>query len=286
MTIRIVTDSTCDLPQATIDHYGITVLPLHINFAGESLLDGVEVSKAEFYERLPACHPAPTTSAPGAAVFERTYMDLAQGGASEILSIHISATLSAVTDVARVAAAEHQGVPVHVIDSGQLGFGVGLVVDAAARAIADGLGLSDVLGRIEDRIRHTHVFAALDTLEYLKRSGRMNGVLAGLGSILQIKPILRMHGGKAVAERVRTRGRALHRLLEILQGLGPIEQAALIHANALERAESFLALARPWLPTGPIPRVEITPTIGAHGGPGVVGLAVVTAGKASSGGQS
>lgn len=279
MILRIVTDSTCDLPQATIDRYGITVLPLHINFGRQSMLDGIEITRAEFYERLPECDPAPTTAAPGAEVFKRTYEKLERAGATEILSIHISAGLSAVTDVARIAAEEYHGVPVTVVDSQQLSMGVGFVVEAAAQAAAEGLPLGEVLARIEERIRRTHVFAALDTLEYLKRSGRMNGVIAGIGSLLQIKPILHMTRGKASAERVRTGTRAMARLVEILQQVGPVEQAVLLHAHAPDRAELLRGQARPWLPDEPLPSVEITPILGAHLGPGTVGLAVVSAKK-------
>jgi len=277
VSIRIVTDSTCDLPQATIDRYGITVLPLHINFGQESVLDGVEISRAEFYARLPSTNPAPTTAAPGVDLFKQVYQKLAQAGATEILSIHISATLSAVTDVARVAAKDYLRVPVTVVDAQQLSGGVGFVVEAAAEAVAEGLTLQGVLARIAERIRRTHVFAALDTLEYLKRSGRMNGVIAGIGSLLQLKPILRMHQGKAGAERVRTSTRAMARLVEILQEVGPVTQAVLLHAHAPERAAQLYALARPWLPAGELLSVEITPVLGAHLGPGAVGLAVVSA---------
>ncbi len=279
MSIRIVTDSTCDLPQATIDRYGITVLPLHINFGQESVLDGVEISRAEFYARLPSTNPAPTTAAPGVDLFKQVYQKLAQAGATEILSIHISATLSAVTDVARVAAKDYRRVPVTVVDAQQLSGGVGFVVEAAAEAVAEGLTLQGVLARIAERIRRTHVFAALDTLEYLKRSGRMNGVIAGIGSLLQLKPILRMHQGKAGAERVRTSSRAMARLVEILQEVGPVTEAVLLHAHAPERAAQLYALARPWLPAGELLSVEITPVLGAHLGPGAVGLAVVSARK-------
>jgi len=275
VSIRIVTDSTCDLPPATIDRYGITVLPLHIHFGRESFRDGVEMSRAEFYARLPDANPAPTTAAPGADLFKQAYDKLAYSGATEILSIHISATLSAVTDVARVAAQDYRRVPVTVVDAQQLSGGVGFVVEAAAQAAAEGLALPGVLARIAERIQRTHVFAALDTLEYLRRSGRMNGVIAGLGSLLQLKPILRMHQGKAGAERVRTSTRALARLVEILQEVGPVAQAMLLHAHAPERAAQLYALARPWLPEGELPSVEITPVIGAHIGPGTVGLAVV-----------
>ena len=284
MAVRIVTDSTCDLPQATLERYGITVLPLHIHFGQQSLLDGVEITHAEFYARLPGSHPAPTTAAPSMDVFRRAYAELERSGATGILSIHVSASLSAVIDVARGAAREYQGVPVTVVDSGQLGRGVGFAVEAAAQAAAEGLEMPEVLAQVEKRIQHTHVFAALDTLEYLKRSGRMNGVLAGLGSLLQFKPILRMHCGKATAERVRTRTRATARLVEILRQIGPVEQAVLLHTAAVDRARELETLARPWLPPEPLSAVEITPVIGAHVGPGVVGLAVVTAPEKPHGG--
>jgi DegV family protein with EDD domain len=277
IAIRIVTDSTCDLPQATIDRYGIIVLPLHINLGRQSVMDGVEITRAEFYERLPNYNPAPTTAAPGVDVFKQAYDKLARAGATDILSIHISASLSAVTEVARVAAKEYQSIPVTVVDSQQVSMGVGFVVAAAAEAATDGQPLCDVLARIERRIQRTHVFAALDTLEYLKRSGRMNGVIVGLGSLLQLKPILRMHQGKATAERVRTSVRAMARLVEILQQVGPVEQAVLLHAHAPARAEQLHAQAQPWLPAGPLSSVQITPVIGAHIGPGTVGLAVVSA---------
>ena len=279
MAIRIVTDSTCDLPQETIDRYGITVLPVHINFGRQSVLDGVEITRAEFYERLPNSSPAPTTAAPGVAVFKQAYERLAHAGATEILSIHISASLSAITDVAHVAAQEYRERPVTVVDSQQLGIGVGFVVEAAAQAVAEGLPIREVLARIEDRIQRTHVFAALDTLEYLRRSGRMNGVMAGLGSLLRIKPILHMTRGKASVQRVRTGTRAMARLVEILQEVGPVEHAVLIHTHAADRARLLHDQARPWLPAGPLPSVEITPVIGAHIGPGAVGMAVVSANR-------
>lgn len=283
MSIRVVTDSTCDLPQATVDRYGITVLPLHINFGAQSSLDGVEITRAEFYERLPRFNPAPTTAAPGLDAFQQAYQRLEDAGATGIVSIHISASLSAVSDVARMAAQEYRGVPVTVIDSQQLSMGVGFVVEAAAQAAAEGLPLADVLARIDTRIQRTHVFAAIDTLEYLKRSGRMNGVIAGLGSLLQLKPILHMHRGKASAERVRTSARAMARLVEILQTVGPVEQAVLLHAHAPERAAQLQTQARAWLPAGPLPSIEITPVLGAHLGPGAVGLAVVSAQKTTEG---
>ena len=277
MAIQIVTDSTCDLPEAIIAEYGITVVPLYINFGDQSYLDGVELSRQEFYERLPECEPPPTTAAPGSELFRQTYERLAGEGATEVLSIHISISLSAVVDVARLGAKETEAVPVTVFDSRQLSLGTGFLVLAAAKAAAEARPMGEILALLEEQISRSHVFAALDTLEFLRRSGRMSRVMAGLGSVLQIKPLLRMYDGNPTAERVRTRSRATQRLISLLSELVPLEQVALVHTHAPDRAEELRQRVQHLLPEGEVPSVDITPVIGAHIGPGAVGFACVTA---------
>jgi len=279
MTIRIVTDSTCDLPEAVVTEHGITIVPLYINFGDQSYLDGFELSRQEFYERLPDCDPPPTTAAPGTEMFRQAYEGLAGEGATEVLSIHISVSLSAVVDVARLAAQETDAVPVTVLDSGQLSLGTGFLVLAAAKAAAEGRSMGDIILMLEEQALRTHVFAALDTLEFLRRSGRMSRVMAGLGSVLRIKPLLRMYDGKPTAERVRTRDRATKRLISLLSDLVPLERVALVHTHAPDRAEDLRQRVQHLLPEGEIPSVDITPVIGAHIGPGAVGFACVTARK-------
>jgi DegV family protein with EDD domain len=277
MTIRIVTDSTCDLPQALIARYGITVVPLYINMGGQSYLDGVELSREEFYRRLPECDPAPTTAVPGTEAFGRAYEALAKEGATEVLSMHISISLSAVVDVARLAARETDAVPVTVFDSGQLSLGTGFALLAAARAAEEGKMVSQIMALLHEQMSRTHVFAALDTLEFLRRSGRMNSVMSGLGTVLQIKPLLKMHDGTAMAERVRTRSRATSRLVALLRNLAPLEQVALVHTHAPHRAEALRERVRDLLPEGEVLSVDITPVIGAHIGPNAAGFACITA---------
>jgi len=277
MTIKIVTDSTCDLPQAIVAEYGITVVPLYINFGDQSYGDGVELSRQEFYERLPDCDPPPTTAAPGTEMFRQTYERLADEGATEVLSIHISISLSAVVDVARVAAKDTGAVPVTVFDSRQLSLGTGFLVLAAAKAAAEGRSIDEIIPLLEEQASRTHVFAALDTLEFLRRSGRMSRVMAGLGSVLQIKPLLNMYDGNPTAERVRTRDRATKRLISLLSDLVPLERVALVHTHAPDRAEELRQRVRHLLPEGEIPSVDITPVIGAHIGPGAAGFACVAA---------
>ena len=279
MTIRIVTDSTCDLPEATVAQYGMTVVPLYINVGDQSYLDGVELSRQEFYRRLPDYETPPTTAAPGPGVFRQTYERLADEGATGVLSIHISISLSATVDVARLGAKETDAVPVTVFDSGQLSLGTGFLVLTAAKAAAEGRSMDEIISLLEEQVSRTHVFAALDTLEFLRRSGRMSRVMAGLGSVLQIKPLLKMYDGEPTAERVRTRKRATGRVISLLSDLVPLEQVALVHTHASDRAEDLRQRVQHLLPEGETLSVDITPVIGAHIGPGAVGFACVTARK-------
>ncbi len=278
MTTRIVTDSTCDLPGSLVEQYRITVIPLYIHMDGQGYLDGVDITRQAFYERLPGCSAPPTTAAPGPEAFTQVYRRLAADGADEVLSIHISPTLSAILDVAMSAAAQIREARVTVLDSRQLSLGTGFVVLAAARAAAEGHTVNEILPLLEDLIPRTHVFAVLDTMEYLRRSGRVNGLISGFGNLLQIKPLLKMNNGVASSERVRTNGRAMQRLIDLVQGLGEIEQLALVHTNAVEKAHAlwhqarhhFRAMAEPLA-------VDVTSVLGVHLGPGAVGFACVAA---------
>jgi DegV family protein with EDD domain len=211
MRIAIVTDSACDLPPEIVAEYRIAVIPLHIHFDGHSYLDGVDLSREAFYRRLREPGPVPTTAVPGPDAFAQTYQQLAAQGATEILSIHISGNLSSIVDIARLAVREINSVPVTVVDSGQLSLGAGLSVWAAAQAAEGGSSTLKIVELVGQRAARTHVFAALDTLEFLRRSGRMNLVGAGLGSLLHIKPLLKLHQGSVTSERVRTRKRAIAR---------------------------------------------------------------------------
>lgn len=276
MTIKIVTDSTCDLPPDVIEALDITLLPLYIHIGEQDYRDGIDMTRQAFYEQLPHFATHPTTATPGAGLFTEAYQRLADAGAAEILSIHISKSLSATVDVARIAAQEFKAAAVTVLDSGQLSLGMGFLVESAARAAAEGKGMSEIVALIEEQGSRTHVFAAIDTLEYLRRSGRMNGIVAGLGSILQIKPILKMHQGVADSERVRTNNGASKRMLALLDEIGPIERAALVHTHSPAQAEALRSAAAALLPAD-IASVDITPVLGAHLGPGAVGFAVVSA---------
>jgi DegV family protein with EDD domain len=280
MAIKIVTDSNCDLPTDLVARYGITVVPLYINIGKKSYLDGVEMTHEQFYDGLPHFKPHPTTSVPGPGQFVRVYEHLAQAGATEVISIHIGGALSAMVAVARLAAEETKSVPVTVFDSGQLTLGTGLLVLTAATAAAEGRPLSDIMAALEDQASRTHCIAALDTLEYLRRSGRLSRFQSSLGSVLQIKPILRMHSGEFDMERVRTRRGASSRLMQLVTQLAPFEKVTLVHTHALEKVQLLRQQASHLFPDDQEPMVaEVTPVIGTHIGPGAAGFVVIQARK-------
>ena len=276
MTIKIVTDSTCDLPSELIKLHNITVIPMFIIVGEQEYRDGIDLSRQEFYERLPQFHPSPTTAAPGPDIFRQVYERLASEGATEILSIHISIKLSGTVDISRQAARETSVVPVTVFDSRQLSLGTGFEVLTAAKAAAQGKSILEIIEMLNDQIFRTHVFAALDTLEFLRRSRRMNSAISRLGELLQIKPLLKMFDGNPTAERVRTRKKALKRLFELLKEAGPFEQVAILHSHAADQARTLLDGIKPPLPDGNILFEEITPVLGAHIGPGVIGFACIS----------
>jgi DegV family protein with EDD domain len=278
MTIRIVTDSNCDLPQAMTDEYGVTVVPFYINIGSKSYLDLVEMSRAEFYEGLPHFEAQPMTSVPGPGTYVEVYEKLAGEGATEILSIHMSESLSAMVNSARLAAEEWSGVPVTVFDSTNLTLGTGLQVLAAVRAAAEGCSMVEIVALLQDLAARTYCFAALDTVEFLRRSGRLTRFQWGLASVLRVKPLLKMHAGEPEMERVRTSARAMDRVVELTRQLGPLQELTVVHTHGLERAEALRQQAQHLFPSDAKPMfAEVTPVIGAHIGPRAVGFVAVKA---------
>lgn len=276
MTVRIVTDSTCDLPASVISRYGICVVPLYINVGSRSYLDGIDLTRDEFYRNLPAYPQQPTTAVPSPQKFRALYDMLADEGASAVLSIHISSSLSGTVNVAQTAADETTSVPVTVFDSRQLSLGTGFLVETAARLAQAGATLPQIIDVLNDQIKRTYVHAALDTLQFLRRSGRMSAVLSTVGDLLQIKPLLKMYDGISGADRVRTYKHALKYLVEMLHKYSPFEKIAILHSNAPERAQALLQEIKDILPDKEIWFEQINPVLGAHIGPGVVGFACVT----------
>lgn len=280
MTLRIVTDSASDLPPEVVAEHAITVVPAFVNAGGREYRDGVDITREEFYERLPRFEPLPGTAAPGPELFRQTYARLAEEGATEILSVHIASNLSAMFNSA-LAGAREAPLPVTVFDTQQVSMGTGFMAWAAAQAARAGWEMGRIVEHLRAQAPRTFLYAALDTLEYLRRGGRVNAVAAGLGSLLQVKLLVTVHLGQLTTERVRTRSQAIRRLIDLLYNRLPLEKVAVMHTRARERAEELLAEVRHLLPPGDIPIVEATPAIGVHAGPGALGFVCVTAAEAA-----
>ena len=276
MTIKIVTDSTCDLPENVIENLGITVVPLYINLFDKGYLDGVEITRKDFYSNLPDYKVHPTTGIPGLNAFTEAYQALSSRGATEILSIHISESLSGTVGAAQTAAREFDQIPITVRDSGQLSLGIGFQVETAAKMANEGKSMDEILAVLDEMEPRIFVTAGLKTLDYLRRSGRMNRFVAGLGSLLQLKPILTMKNGLPGSERVRTATKAEARIIEMLEEHLPIERFALLHTNAPEEAQAFYTKIKDLIPDDEVYSMDITPVIGVHIGPGAVGYAIIS----------
>lgn len=276
MNIHIVTDSTCDLPEETIQKLGITVVPLNIHIGEKAYKDGVDLSREEFYRQLPGLDPFPKTASPGPGGFEQLYHRLADQGAQAILSIHISESLSATVNEARMAAERFSRIPVTALDSTQLSLGTGYLVEKAAQLAAAGHGLETILAALKDQMQRSYVFASLKTLEYLRRSGRMHAAVALIGEIIKLKPVLYMNLGKPVVHRVRTQKSASAQMLAWLEEYAPFERLAVVHAGIQEEAEALRESVRAFWPESGAPIAQITPVLGAHLGVGALGFAAVS----------
>ncbi|GMQ78193.1 MAG: DegV family protein [Anaerolineae bacterium] len=279
MSIRIVTDSTSDIPIETAAEHNITVVPAYVNIGEESFLDGVELSRSDFYKGLPGYTTHPTTAAPAPGAFTDVYNLLAGDGATEILSIHISENLSGILNAARIGAAETAAVNVTFVDSEQLTMGLGLLAITAANFAAAGKRIDQIVSSIEERIPRTFVFGLLDTLEYLRRSGRLGWAEFGFGTLLNIKPMVRVHTGNVeMLEKVRTSKRALSKMINLIEDLGALEQMALLHIGGGKRLDAFKKQTQHLYPENEKPlAVELTPALGAHIGPGGLGVACIVA---------
>jgi DegV family protein with EDD domain len=278
MAVRVVTDSACDLPDELIERFGIQVVPLTIRFGHEELVDRKELSTDEFWRRLAASDVLPETSAPSAGAFEETFRRLAGDGATGIVCINLSSKLSATMQAAQVAAQSVQDAcPVAVIDSLSVSMGLGNLCITAAERAADGDSLDSIVANVTDRRNRSKLFGTLDTLEYLKKGGRVGNARALLGSMLAIKPVVELRDGQVEeAGKVRTRSKALRLLVDRVKE-GPFENLAMLEGNAPD-ADELLTLLEPLSPRDEIVVGKIGPVIGTHAGPRVIGVTFQTRG--------
>ena len=275
--ICIVTDSTCDLPAHVVEALNIQVVPCYVNMEGKSYLDGVELSRPDFYQRLPDLTEPATTAAPGLGLFEDVYRKLIDAGAKKIISIHVTSSLSSVVESARLAAKNIRGNVVEVIDSGQLSLGLGYLVEEAAKAVQTGAEAMKVIQLVRERTANVFLYAVLDTLEYLRRSGRISSLKSGLGNLLHIHPIVIVHQGEVLVEMVRTKYKAVEKIREKVAGLGSLQKMAVVHAYALDAAREVFNTVAQYLPrnNGDLYYSDITPAIGVHVGPKAIGIICV-----------
>jgi DegV family protein with EDD domain len=272
MGIRVVTDSACDLPAHLVDALGIEVVPLTIRFGGEEFVDQVELSTAEFWDRLEHFDGLPETAAPSPGAFEARYRDLMDRGATGIVCINLSSHLSGTMQSAQVAAAAvARECPVQVIDSQSASMGQGNLCLTAARRAADGDSLESIVAEVVDRRDRTKLYATLDTLEHIRKSGRIGNARALLGSMLSIKPVIELKEG-IVEEvgKVRTRSKALRELANKASE-SKLEHLAVLHGNAPDLDE-LLELLDPIFPRDEIITGVVGPVIGTHAGPRVIGV--------------
>jgi DegV family protein with EDD domain len=274
VSIRIVTDSSCDLPQDAVDEHRIRVVPLSIRFGEQEYIDREQLTTAEFWAKCATNATLPETAAPAPGQFERVYRELHAEGATGIVVVSLSGALSATLQSAELAARSVADlIPIRVVDSRSVTLGVGTIAIACARRAADGGTLDEVAALATDLASRTRVFGALDTLENLKKGGRIGGAKALLATALAIKPIIAVVDG-AVEEggKQRTRSKALRFLVDkVAEYEGRIESLAVAHADCSD-VDEFVAMLRPHYP-GEIVVGEIGPVIGTHAGRGTIGVA-------------
>lgn len=272
MTIRIVTDSACDIPQALVEKYNITIVPLTFSFGDKEFIDRVSLTTEEFWKHCADSPILPQTAAPAPGQFTQAYRTLIQQGASGILVISLSRELSATMQSAETGAKEPGvTVPVRFVDSRSASMGEGITVIAVAKMAAAGASLDELEAAANNFASRTKVFGALDTLENLKKGGRISNTKAFLASALAIKPIIEVREGKLEeGGKERTRGKALTFLIEKIKSAGEISDLAVLHAQCSD-IDSFVAQLKT-IHSGEIIVSDIGSVIGSHTGIGTIGV--------------
>jgi DegV family protein with EDD domain len=275
--VRIVTDSACDLPQSVADELGLEIVPLTIRIDGQEFVDRLDLTVAEFWARSAAAAALPSTAAPSPGQFEQAYRRLAAEGASSVITISLSSALSATMQSAELAArAVADVIPVTVVDSRSATLGLGAIVDSAARLAADGAAHDQVVAAARELVERTHVWGALDTLDNLKKGGRIGGAKALLASALAIKPIIEVRDGKVEqGGKQRTRAKALAFLVDKVAAVNGLDRLFVLQADCTD-VDSFVEMLRPHV-RGEIVVGDIGPVVGSHTGRGTIGVAFFAA---------
>ncbi len=282
MPVRIVTDSTADISPQQAQALGITIIPLTVSFGEDAYLDGTELDNVGFYKKLQESKVFPRTSQPSPTIFQEAYIRLIDAGADGILSVHISSKLSGTYQCACAAQDtlpdDVKKIPIEIIDSQSVSVGMSQDVLQAAREARAGVGLEEIKAHLLDQHSRTRVLCVLDTLEYAKRGGRLGSAASFLGNMLNIKPIISLKDGAVIlVEQPRTRSKAYRRIAQLVSDMGKIEQLVIGESN--EEVGQQLAQALNTTYQGDISTYKLGAVLGAHGGPGSVAVAVITARK-------
>ena len=264
----VVTDSTADLPDEWRERYGIEVVPLKVLFGSETFRDRVDMTDAQFFERLAASSKLPTTSAPSPGEFAEVYRRLARDYEA-CISIHIGRQLSATAEAARIGAQSVEGFPVEVIDSETVTMPMAFLCKVAAESAT----LNEATAAVKERVPKARVLALLDTLRYLEMGGRLNKASAMIGTMLDLKPLLLVKDREIKpVERVRTRARAIPRMVEFFRGDLPVEHVAVVHAQAAGEAEEIASKLRVEMSGQEVSVGAIGCVLGTHTGPRALGV--------------
>jgi DegV family protein with EDD domain len=274
MKIGFVTDSTADIPADMAEQYRIEIVPALVNINGKSYVDGLDISREEFYLRLPGLRPLPTTSAPSVGAFQERYEKLMEAGADYVISLHPPNELSGIYNAARLAAQEF-GQRIKVIDSGQVSLGLGYQVILAAEAATQGAIQGEVLTLVESIRNRVRLTALLDTIDYIRRSGRVSWAVAMIGGVFRLHPLVELrHGIVQRLGHARTRLQGIERLIESVNSWGTLERLAVLHTNAESAARQLLDDVKSKVAVPPL-LVNVTTAIGTHVGPNGLGFAVL-----------
>ena len=277
MAVRIVTDSTSDMSPKLARELGVSVVPLSVIFGDEVYKEGTEIGHDLFYDKLVRSKVLPTTSAPSVGDFIEAYEPLLSDG-SDIVSIHISGKLSATQNNARQAAEQlaDRGGRIEVIDSKLVSLGMSFLVCAAARAAVGGAAVEEITTVVEGMIPRVRIIVVLDTLEYVRRGGRIGRARAFLGNMLRIKPLLYVRDGEVhPGERVRTKSHAYERIFQITTSCPRVAEVGVAYSTNPQEAEEMCRRLREALPGVAINMTRLGPVIGVHAGPGVLGVGVL-----------
>ena len=274
--IHIAADSVCDLPADLAAALGASIIPTYVNIGEASIADdGVGLDRERYYRDLPTLSSQPTTAAPSPGDAAAFYQRIFDAGAEHIVSIHVPQNLSGTLNAMRLGAETAGKDKITLVDSLQLTFGIGLQVWAAAELAQAGADLDAILGGIRRVRDHCKVYAIIDTMEYLRRSGRVNSLVASLGGLLRIKPVIRVEQGEIESiGRMRAWSRAEQRLRDLTRAEAPLDRLAVLHIANRAGAESFLESIRDIAPSDTLV-IETTPTLGTHIGPGSIGVATL-----------